>query len=94
MNMNRKQLEPKERELISKVLDFCFELGKTIVSLKDVFSKITLKLDTIPPVYKDHFDIAELKGLRHDVKYFSDSSIVASHQRGEWLVRWHVYRYR
>ena len=24
MNMNRKQLEPKERELISKVLDFPF----------------------------------------------------------------------
>ena len=31
MNMNRKQLEPKERELISKVLDFRFELGATIL---------------------------------------------------------------
>ena len=58
MNMNRKQLEPKERELISKVLDFRFEIGTTIVCLKDIFAKITLKLDAIPPVYKDHFDIA------------------------------------
>ena len=69
--MNRKQLEPKERELIAKVLDFRFEIGTKILCLKDVFAKITLKLDAIPPVYKDNFDIEELKGLRHDVNYFS-----------------------
>ena len=59
--MNRKQLEPKERELIAKVLDFRFEIGTKILCLKDVFAKITLKLDAIPPVYKDNFDIEELK---------------------------------
>jgi len=69
--MNRKQLESKEQELISEVLDFRFELGTTIVSLKDIFSKISLKLDAIPPVYNDNFDIEELRGLRYDVKYFS-----------------------
>ena len=69
--MNRKQLEPKEREIIAKVLDFRFEIGTKILCLKDVFAKITLKLDAIPPVYKDNFDIEELKGLRHDVNYFS-----------------------
>jgi len=69
--MNQKLLEPKERELISKVLDFRFELGATIVSLKDIFSKISLKLDAIPPVYNDNFEIEELRGLRYDVKYFS-----------------------
>lgn len=71
MIMNQELLEPKERELISKILDFRFEIGTTIVCLKDIFAKITLKLDAIPPVYKDNFDIEELKGLRHDVKYFS-----------------------
>ena len=71
MIKNQIQLEPKERELISKILDFRFELGTTIVCLKDIFAKITLKLDGIPPVYKDNFDVEELKGLRHDVKYFS-----------------------
>ena len=70
MIMNQIQLEPKEQELISKILDFRFELGTTIVCLKDIFAKITLKLDGIPPVYKDNFDVEELKGLRHDVKYF------------------------
>lgn len=69
--MNRKQLEPKERELIAKVLDFRFEIGTKILCLKDVLAKITLKLDAIPPVYKDNFDIEELKGLRHNVCYFS-----------------------
>ena len=70
MIMNQIQLEPKEQELISKILDFRFELGTTIVCLKDIFAKITLKLDGIPPVYKDKFDVEELKGLRHNVKYF------------------------
>ena len=70
MIMNQIQLEPKEQELISKILDFRFELGTTIVCLKDIFAKITLKLDGIPPVYKDNFDVEELKGLRHNVKYF------------------------
>ena len=70
MIMNQIQLEPKEQELISKILDFRFELRTTIVCLKDIFAKITLKLDGIPPVYKDNFDVEELKGLRHDVKYF------------------------
>ena len=70
MIMNQIQLEPKEQELISKILDFRFELGTTIVCLKDIFAKITLKLDGIPPVYKDNFDVEELKGLRHDVRYF------------------------
>ena len=95
MNMNRKQLEPKERELISKVLDFRFELGTTIVYLKDVFSKITLKLDAIPPVYKDHFDIAELKGLRHDIKYFSKEMGVelgkSDYQKGHPLYERQTY---
>jgi hypothetical protein len=72
MIMKQKQLEPQEQELISKVLDFHFELGTTIVYLKDVFSKITLKLDAIPPIYKDNFDIRELKVLKNcDLKYFS-----------------------
>lgn len=71
MIMNQKLLEPKERELISKILDFRFQIGTTIVCLKDIFAKIALKLDAIPPVYKDNFDIEELKGLRHDVNYFS-----------------------
>ena len=74
MIMNQIQLEPKEQELISKILDFRFELGTTIVCLKDIFAKITLKLDGIPPVYKDNFDVEELKGLRHDVKYFINGS--------------------
>ena len=69
--MNRKQLEPREQELISKVLDFRFELGNTIVCLKDVFSIVTLNLDAVPPVYKDNFDIGELKCIMNDIKYFS-----------------------
>ena len=70
--MNRKQLEPKERELISKILDFRFELGNTIVCLKDVFAKVTLNIDTNPPVYKDNYEIGVLKVLRNcDLKYFS-----------------------
>ncbi len=69
--MNQKLLEPKERELIAKVLDFRFEIGTKILCLKDVFSKISLKLDAIPPVYNDNIDIEELRGLRYDVKYFS-----------------------
>lgn len=39
--MNRKQLEPKERELIAKVLDFRFEIGRGF----RVPSKITLRRD-------------------------------------------------
>jgi hypothetical protein len=69
--MNRKQLEPREQELISKVLDYRFELGNTIVCLKDVFSKVTLNLDAVPPVYKENFDIGELKCIMNDIKYFS-----------------------
>lgn len=69
--MNRKQLEPREQELMSKVLDFRFELGNTIVCLKDVFSIVTLNLDAVPPVYKDNFDIGELKCIMNDIKYFS-----------------------
>ena len=70
--MNRKQLDPKERELISKILDFRFELGNTIVCLKDVFAKVTLNIDTNPPVYKDNYEIGVLKVLRNcDLKYFS-----------------------
>ena len=33
--MNRKQLEPKERELISKVLDFRFEKGEVFECLQN-----------------------------------------------------------
>ena len=93
--MNRKQLEPKERELISKVLDFRFALGATIVSLKDIFSKISLKLDAIPPVYNDNFDVEELKGLRHDVKYFSKEMGVelekSDYQKGHPLYERQTY---
>ena len=72
MIMNQKLLEPKERELISKILDFRFELGNTIVCLKDVFAKVTLNIDTNPPVYKDNYEIGLLKVLRNcDLKYFS-----------------------
>ncbi len=70
--MNQIQLEPKEWELISKVLDFHFELGNTIVCLKDVFAKVSLNNDTNPPVYKDNYEIGVLKVLRNcDLKYFS-----------------------
>ena len=70
--MNRKQLEPQEQELISQVLDFHFELGNTIVCLKDVFAKVTLNIDTNPPLYKDNYEIGLLKVLRNcDLKYFS-----------------------
>lgn len=93
--MNRIQLEPKERELIAKILDFRFELGTTILCLKDVFAKITLKLDAIPPVYKDNFDIEELKGLRHDVSYFSKEMGVelekSDYQKGHPLYERQTY---
>ena len=93
--MNRKQLESKEQELISEVLVFRFELGATIVSLKDIFAKITLKLDGIPPVYKDNFDVEELKGLRHDVKYFSKEMGVelekSDYQKGHPLYERQTY---
>lgn len=94
--MNRKQLEPKERELIAKVLDFRFELGATIVSLKDIFSKISLKLDAIPPIYKDNFDIRELKVLKNcDLKYFSKEMGVelgkSDYQKGHPLYERQTY---
>jgi hypothetical protein len=94
--MNRKQLEPKERELIAKVLDFRFEIGTKILCLKDVFAKITLKLDAIPPIYKDNFDIRELKVLKNcDLKYFSKEMGVelgkSDYQKGHPLYERQTY---
>ena len=96
MIMKQKQQEPQEQELISKVLDFHFELGTTIVYLKDVFSKITLKLDAIPPIYKDNFDIRELKVLKNcDLKYFSKEMGVelgkSDYQKGHPLYEHQTY---
>lgn len=94
--MNRKQLEPKEQELIAKVLDFRFEIGTKILCLKDVFAKITLKLDAIPPIYKDNFDIRELKVLKNcDLKYFSKEMGVelgkSDYQKGHPLYERQTY---
>ena len=94
--MNRIQLEPKERELIAKVLDFRFEIGTKILCLKDVFAKITLKLDAIPPIYKDNFDIRELKVLKNcDLKYFSKEMGVelgkSDYQKGHPLYERQTY---
>ena len=52
MNINQSQLTPIERDLISRVLDFPFEVGNTTICLNSISSKIELDL-TILSYYKD-----------------------------------------